>query len=173
MRTPRRFGRLLSLVALVSVLTVVGWTPMAHAATPRVEHGTFSFPVDLIDPFLCPFPLHTTGEVTGDFVAFFDDAGTITRLIIHFSDVLTSSANGVSVTSHERYNEVIVFDDSGNPVSDTSVGLIAHFRLPNGGTIGLDVGRIVEDPLTGDVLFQAGNFQLRSGDTAALCAAFS
>ncbi len=102
----------------------------------------------------------------------FDDAGKISRAIIHFSNEFTVSANGLSLPQTERWNNVILFDDSGNPASETLAGLLVHIRLPHGGTVGLDVGRIVENPTTGDVLFQAGNFQLASGDTAALCAAF-
>ncbi len=169
MHMPRR---LLSIVGVVIAFVFAGWTPAAHAADPPVDHGAFSFPVDETDSFLCPFPLQVTGQVSGHFASFFDDAGNISRAIIHFSNEFTVNANGISLPQTERWNNVILFDDSGNPVSETIAGLLVHIRLPHGRTVGLDVGRIVENPTTGDVLFQAGNFQLASGDTAALCAAF-
>jgi hypothetical protein len=174
MRTPRRFGRLLSLVASVSVLAVVVWAPAAQADTPPVEHGTFSFTVNELDTGLCPFPIQVSGEVSGHFTDFFDDEGTITKSIVHLSNALTLSANGISVpleTGH--WTEVFVFDESGNPITLISTGAIVHMRLPNGGTVGLDVGRVVRDLTTDEVVFRVGNFQLESGDTAAVCAVFS
>lgn len=163
--------RLFFLVGVIGAL-VLGPVPVAQAADTPVDHGAFSFPLDETDSFLCPFPLQISGQVLGSFTSFLDDAGNINKMIIHSSNEFTVSANGVSVPQTERWNDIILFDDSGNPVSETIAGLIVHFRLPHGGTVGLDVGRMVENPMTGEVLFQAGNFQLAGGDTAALCAAF-
>jgi hypothetical protein len=172
MRTPRRFGRLLPLVALVSVFAVVGWAPAAEAQTPP-EHGSFSFPFEETDPFLCPFPLQVSGQVSGHFTDFFDDAGNLTKVIVHFAGTATLSANGESLSGSNRWNLFLLFDESGNVIGETQTGLNSKISLPDGGVVGLDVGRIVFDPTTGEVLFQAGNWQLFSGDTAALCAAFS
>jgi hypothetical protein len=172
MRTPRRFGRLLPLVALVSVLAVVGWAPAAQAQTPP-EHGSFSFSFDEIDPFLCPFPLQVSGQVSGDFTDFFDDAGNLTKSIIHIAATSTLSANGISLPGSEHSNFFLLFDESGNVIGETATGVTDKIHLPDGGVVGINVGRIVFDPTTGEVLFQAGNWQLFSGDTAALCAAFS
>jgi hypothetical protein len=172
MRTPRRFGRLLPLVALVSVLAVVGWAPAAQAQTPP-EHGSFSFSFDEIDTSLCPFPLQVSGQVSGDFTDFFDDAGNLTKSIIHIAATSTLSANGISLPGSEHSNFFLLFDESGNLLGETATGVTDKIHLPDGGVVGINVGRIVFDPTTGEVLFQAGKWQLFSGDTAALCAAFS
>ena len=172
MRTPRRFGRLLPSIALVRVLAVVGWAPAAQAQTPP-EHGRFSFPFEEIDPFLCPFPLQVSGQVSGHFTDFFDDAGNLTRVIVHFAGTAILSANGISLSGSNRTNLFLLFDESGNVIGKPQTGLNSKIKLPDGGVVGLDVGRIVFDPTTGEVLFQAGNWQLFSGDTAELCAAFS
>jgi hypothetical protein len=172
MRTPRRFGRLLPSIALVGVLAVVGWAPAAQAQTPP-EHGSFSFPFEETDPFLCPFPLQVIGQTSGHFTDFFDDAGNLTKVIVHLSSTSTLSANGESLSGSYRWNLFLLFDESGNVIGETQTGLNSKISLPDGGVVGLDVGRIVFDPTTGEVLFQKGNWQLFSGDTADLCAAFS
>jgi hypothetical protein len=65
------------------------------------------------------------------------------------------------------------YQATGNVVGETQTGLNSKIGLPDGGVVGLDVGRIVFDPTTHEVLVQAGNWQLFSSDTAALCAAFN
>jgi hypothetical protein len=132
-----------------------------------------AFPSRRPTPFLCPFPLQVSGQVSGHFTDFFDDAGNLTKVIVHFAGTATLSANGESLSGSNRWNLFLLFDESGNVIGETQTGLNSKISLPDGGVVGLDVGRIVFDPTTGEVLFQAGNWQLFSGDTAALCAAFS
>jgi hypothetical protein len=110
MRTPRRFGRLLPVVALVSVLAMVGWAPAAQART--VVHDSFSFPVDEVIDDLCPFPIQLSGQVSAKVQAFLDDAGNFTKVILHFSNTFTLSANGSSLSGSAHYNEFDVKFDS-------------------------------------------------------------
>ena len=172
MRTPRRFGRLLPVVALVSVLAVIGWAPAAQAST--VVHDSFSFPVDEVIDDLCPFPIQLSGQVSGQVEAFLDDVGNFTKVILHFSNTFTLSANGSSLSGSAHYNEFdIEFDSSGGAPSQViETGLFARLRLPNGGTVSVEAGRIVTDVATDSVVFRAGNLGT-SEDTAAICAALS
>jgi hypothetical protein len=171
MRTPRQVGRLLCLVALVSALAVVGWAPAAQATT--VVHQTFSFPVDDVLTDLCPFPIQSSGQVAGHVEAFYDEAGNFVKVILHFSNTFTLSANGSSLSGNDRYTEFDVgFDGGGAPSTSITAGLRFHIRVPGEGTVTLEAGRIVVDEATDTVVFQTGNFA-PSGDTAALCAALS
>ena len=162
MRTPRRFRRLLPLVALLSVLAVIDLAPGVQAETPRVQHVNFSFPVDFVIDDLCAFPIAVSGEVSGHVTAFIDDEGNFTKVILHFSSALTWSANGTSIpleTGH--WNEFDVgFDGSGAPSQVIETGLLSHLRLPNGRTVGVEAGRIVTDVATDSVIFRAGHSML-------------
>jgi hypothetical protein len=171
MRTPRRFGRLLPVVVLVSVLAVIGWAPAAQART--VVHQTFSFPVDDVIGNVCPFPIQLSGQVSGQVEEFYDDAGNLIKVILHFSNTFTLSANGSSLSESDHVNEFDVgFDGGGAPSTIIIAGLITHIRLPHGGTVVLEAGRIVVDVATNTVVFEAGS-ELSSGEVAALCAALS
>jgi hypothetical protein len=172
MRMPRRFGRLLSVVALVSVLAVVGWAPAAQART--VVHDSFSFPVDEVFEDACPFPVHFSGQVSGQVEAFYDDAGNLIKVILHFSNTFTLSANGSSLPGSTHNNQFDVeFDSAGGAPSQViETGLFARLRLPDGGTVSVEAGRIVTDVATDTIVFQAGNFD-NPRYAAAVCAALS
>ena len=169
---PRRFGRLLPVVALVSVLAMVGWAPAAQAAT--VVHDSFSFSDDEVFEDACPFPVHFSEQVSGQVQEFYDDAGNLIKVIVHFSNTFTLSANGNSLSGSTHKNLFAVeFDSSeGAPSQVIETGLFARVRLPNGGTIGVEAGRIVTDFATDTIVFQAGNFD-NPRSAAAVCAALS
>ena len=124
---------------------------------------------------MCPFPIQLSGQVSAEVEAFLDDAGHFTKVILHFSNTFTLSANGSSLSESAHYNEFDVkFDSSGGAPSQViETGLFAHLRLPNGRTVSLDTGRIVTDVATDSVIFRAGNLGRTSEDIAALCAALS
>src|SRR5512133_1139551 len=129
MGMPRRFGRLLPVVVLVSVLAVIGWAPAAQART--VVHQTFSFPRDDVIDDLCPFPIQLSGQVSGHVEAFYDDAGNFIEVILHFSNTFTLSANGSSLSGNDRYTEFDVgFDGGGAPSTSITAGLSFHIRVP-------------------------------------------
>jgi hypothetical protein len=137
-------------------------------------HDSFSFPVDEVIGDLCPFPIQLSGQVSAEVEAFFDDAGHFTKVILHFSNSFTLSANDSSLSGSAHYNEFDVeFDSAGGaPSTIITVGLIARLRLPHGGTVSVEAGRIIEDVATDSVVFRAGNLGT-SEDTAAICAALS
>jgi hypothetical protein len=145
----------------------------AGAITPRVEQGSFTFPVDEVDTELCGFPVSVQSQATIRFTSFMDAQGNPQRLILHFSiDEGTFSANGVSLTQGSNHNTTtVLFDTSGNPITSTFVGLDLQVFLPSGGVI-IEAGRLVEDGLTETVTFEAGK-RLTTADLDALCGALS
>ena len=144
----------------------------AGATTPRVEQGSFTFPVDEVDTELCGFPISVQSQASIHFTFIFDADGSPLRLILHFSvDEGTFSANGVSLTQGSNHNTTtVLFDSSGNPITATFVGLELQLFLPGGGVV--IAGRLVEDQLTGTFTFEAGN-RLTPADLEALCGALS
>jgi hypothetical protein len=96
----------------------------AGATTPRVEQGSFTFPVDEFDTDLCGFPIRIQSQATIRFTSFLDAQGNPQRLILHLSiDEGTFSANGVSLEQGSNHNTTtVLFDTSGNPITSTFVG---------------------------------------------------
>jgi hypothetical protein len=163
--------RLLGLAALTLGL-VCGVTGSAGATTERVDQGSFTFPVDEVDTGLCGFPISMQGQATIRFTLFSDTQGTPRRLLLHFSVADgTFSANGVSLRQGLNHNTTeILFDSAGNAITVSIVGLTTQVFLPSGAII--EAGRLVEDGLTGTVLFEAGN-RITPEDQQALCGALS
>jgi len=48
--------------------------------------------------------------------------------------------------------------------------LPGHVRLPNGGTVAIEAGRVLTDP-RGNLQFVAGKHQFLEGDLSAFCGA--
>jgi hypothetical protein len=170
--TTRRLVLIGLFVSCISVGSALVTTPAA-AQTSRVEHGSFTFPVDDVDTNLCGFPISIQSQASIHFTLYSDAQGTPVRLIIHFSVADgTFSANGVSLRQGSNHNSTtILFDSSGNPVTATTVGLTTQVFLPGGGVV-IEAGRLVEDALTGTVTFEAGK-RLNPGSLEALCTALS
>jgi hypothetical protein len=162
---------LFAALALTGVITLPAVS--AGATTPRVEQGSFTFPVDEVDTELCGFPISIQSQATIRFTSFLDSQGNPQRLILHFSiDEGTFSTNGVSLRQGSNHNTTtVLFDTSGNPITSTFVGLDLQVFLPSGDVI-IEAGRLVEDGLTGTVTFEAGK-RLTTADLEALCGALS
>jgi hypothetical protein len=162
-------GLFVSLISAGSMLLATS----AQAATPRVEQGSFTFPVDEVDIGLCSFPISVQSQASIRFTSFLSGDGTLQRLILHFSiSEGTVSANGVSLRQGSNHNTTtVLFDASGNPITSTIVGLTTQWFLPGGGMV-IEAGRLVEDGLTGAVTFEAGK-RLTPEVVEALCGALS
>jgi hypothetical protein len=143
----------------------------AAAATPPVEQGSFTFPVDEVDSGLCGFPIRVQSQATVMYTIVFDTAGNPVRLINHFSIAGgTWSANGVTLAQGSNHSTTtLLFDSSGQLSTVTIVGLTVQVFLPGG--VAIEAGRFVEDVATGTETF-VGN-TLTPEDVAALCAALS
>jgi hypothetical protein len=77
----------------------------------------------------------------------------------------------VSLKQGSNHNTTTVsFDSSRNPVTATFVGLELQVFLP--GEVVVIAGRLVEDQLTGNFTFEAGN-RLTPAELEALCGALS
>jgi hypothetical protein len=169
----RRISRLACPVLLAGLLVLAGTA--APAAARTVEHVPFSFPIEETVGDLCNFPVQLHGESSGHVEAFRSDTGGFVKVILHFHNDFTLSANGKSLTERDRFNEFDVnFNGGGAPTQVITSGLFVHIRLPSGGVV-IAAGRVVVDVVTDTVLFEAGNQPLpfSSRDQAALCAALS
>ena len=162
MSGPRRFGRLLALLAFVSILALVA-SP-ASARAPQREVFRFSGSVVVAD---CGGGVTLTETFTdvNTFITFFDASGNPVRVEFHdnFDGVITNSASGN--TYRDPGHVTIVFD-----VVDGSVTFRGEFFAivaPGVGIVVQDTGTLTFDA-DGNIIFQAGPHQMSSG-TADLC----
>jgi hypothetical protein len=162
MSGPRRFGRLLALLAFVSILALVA-SP-ASARAPQREVFRFSGSVVVAD---CGGGVTLTETFTdvNTFITFFDASGNPVRVEFHdnFDGVITNSASGN--TYRDPGHVTIVFD-----VVDGSVTFRGEFFAivaPGVGIVVQDTGTLTFDA-DGNIIFQAGPHQMLTG-TADLC----
>jgi hypothetical protein len=158
---------------LFGVLGVGATAAPAQALT--VNHVRASNPIDETIPAgdICSFAIHVTGVESVRVEDFRDDEGHFVKVNLHFTNTVTISANGQSLTQTTRFNEFDVgFNGGGAPTQVITAGLFEHIRLPDGRVIVIAAGRVVFDVTTDMVTFEAGNLISR-GENAALCAALS
>ncbi len=150
-------------------------TPAAAAAhaSRQVEVVTVdqNFPRD----HGCGFPITEHQSGTFQIATFFNGAGMPTKSIITVRGpyVVTERANGKTLLGVSPFVTKIVYDENGGIRSQVLTGLAVQFRIPHGGVLVLDTGRLVEDA-GGNVLFEAGPHPLHDGTAQArLCAYFA
>jgi hypothetical protein len=113
-------------------------------------------------------------HLSGDRFRFFDDTGALVRVQIHITEENTIANLTTGQTFREgpdHFMQTTLFTDSGPLIVAT--GLAANVfgeRLK-------DVGRVVIDPRTGEILFSAGPHPIREGIEAGtelepFCAVF-
>jgi len=118
---------------------------------------------------LCSFPVTVTASADFTEIDFLDQSGGLTRILFHFMEQDTLSANGITLTGSPYATTVVLtFDSSGTVVSAIGTGVFEDIPLPNG-----------------DVFFSAGRGELLgrpivltpdvgvSGDLGELCAALT
>lgn len=130
--------------------------------TVRVDHG-------------CGFPIFEHQSGTFQIATFFSSAGVPTRSIITVRSpyVVTERAHGKTLVGVSPFVTKTVFDENGDVASVTLTGLSVQFRVPHGGVLVLDTGRLVEDA-DGNVVFEAGPHPLHEGQAQQrLCAYFA
>jgi hypothetical protein len=163
-----------ALIALAA--TVLFASPVAAANGDRVVREEFG-------------PFEILGQVAADCGDFTVLADTVYRG--HATLRFDAAGNLLQISAHERFTEVLYNSNdptkylSSNPQQASNLlvnienstewvaGSIFKFTLPGVGVVLHDVGRLVYDTNTGEVLFQAGPQQYLNGDIAALCAALS
>jgi len=162
--------RLLVVVALACLAAPVAASASASRQVEVIPVDE-TFPVD----HGCGFPIMEHQSGTFQFATFFNSDGVPTKSIItvrsHY--VVTLSANGKTLLGVSPYATKIIYDDAGGVASQTLTGLKGSFRIPHGGVLVLDTGRLVEDA-DGNVVFEAGPHPLHDGTAQArLCDYFA
>jgi hypothetical protein len=163
-----------ALIALAA--TFLFALPVASAGGDRVIRDQFG-------------PFEILGQEAADCGNFTVLADTVFRG--HATLRFDATGNLVQITAHERFTEILY--NSNDPTKFVSsipqetsnllvniekstewvAGASIKFIVPGVGVVLHDVGRLVYDTNTGEVLFQAGPQQYLNGDIAALCAALS
>jgi hypothetical protein len=102
-------------------------------------------------------------HLTGDRFRFFDNDGRLVRVQVHINEDNTITNLDTGETFREgpdNFMQTTLFTDDGPLIVAT--GLAAN--VP--GAQLKDVGRVVIDPLTGDIVFSAGQHPLREAQEA-------
>lgn len=155
-------------VATAAVAAALGPAP-ATAAAP--ETGSFVHEDHFIDEgasVACGFDVHVDvlGKVT--YQVFYSAVGEPTRVQLHGNLEGEFSANGIVLPQIERGQIFLDLTTGG----ERDLGLLFQVRLPGGGVVIADVGRVIFDG-DGNVTFEAGPHPALDGDFAGLCAALS
>jgi len=117
---------------------------------------------------VCGFPDTFTYDVVVKYAFVFDSAGNLKTAITNGTGVATDSANGITLTGQIADNTHYF---NGQYLYE--VGLVDNLRLPQGGVVQRDVGRIVWPVDGGPPIVVDGPHQSLEGDNAALCAALT
>jgi hypothetical protein len=86
---------------------------------------------------------------------------------------ITVSGNDRTARSNQAGPVFIEYDMQGSPTQVRIIGLNVAIVAPGWGVILLDAGRIVIDPVTGEIVFEAGPHQEWHGDYDKLCRYFT
>ena len=162
MQRPRRFGRLLALLAFVSILALVASPASARQPQREVVRESGSF---LAADCGGGVVLTETFTQVQTFTVFFDASGNPIRLqlVANFVGVITNSASGN--TYRDPGHDMVVLDVVSGSV--TIHGEFFAIVAPGVGIVVQDTGRITFDA-DGNIIFQAGPHQMLTG-TADLC----
>jgi hypothetical protein len=158
--------------AIAGLMTAVALlaAPAVRADGPELTHNQpISF--DQFDTTSCSFPFHEIGDGFVSRTVFVDENGIPTRVRTHVNvdGVAVNDANGK--TSQLQENLVIETElDAGER---TWAGIRIKATMPGGGALLIDVGRVIFDVATGEVIFEAGQHQLVHEDFADFCEAMA
>jgi hypothetical protein len=145
--------RTLTAALALCVVAALAGAPAALADQPSTT--TITVNTSFTNPIMsaaCGFPVQQSavGEIR---VTTFSDG----RVVQHRDLTITQSANGLTIVAK---HQVTFFVESGER---TSAGLVALFELPDGGRLAADVGGLVVDLATREVLFEAGPHDVLNG----------
>ena len=162
MRGPRRFGRLLALLAFVSILGLVASPASARKPQREVFPNSGSF---LLEDCGGGVLLTETFTEVVTVTTFFDASGNPIRVQVHanFDGVITNSASG---NTYRDPGHFTVVEDVVNGTV-TFHGEFFAIVAPGVGIVIQDTGRITFDA-DGNVIFQAGPHEVLTG-TADFC----
>jgi hypothetical protein len=117
---------------------------------------------------VCGFPDTFTYDVVVKYAVVLDSTGNLKTFINNGTGVATDSANGITLTGQIADNTHYF-----NGQYQYEVGLVDNLRLPQGGVVQRDVGRIAWPIDGGPPIVVDGPHQSLEGDNAALCAALT
>jgi hypothetical protein len=125
-----------------------------------------------VDSDICAdFGFDVTFVENGTFktTTFYDSEGNVVKSILSNFDVrYTSTATANGKTLSTNYPLVfITYTDA-----DIRVGLRNAYHVPGEGVVLLDAGRLILDPATGEVTFEAGQHEIVEGSVDAFCGYF-
>jgi hypothetical protein len=161
-------------IAFVLVFVLICQSSPARAAPPQFDFVeiVFIFPVEG-----CDFPVQA--ELTGTLRASIhtDKDGNfkmlLERVVRDSQSTYTNLDTGFSISSsHGSGIDKILVEEDGT-ILFVAMGVFDILPVAGQGPIVHDVGRIVVDVLTGELLFSAGQFTVHGpgGNVEALCAA--
>jgi len=157
---------LLSVIVLVAALV---FSSQAGAGGNGTTTYTGQFPESgQIVSDVCGFPDTFTYDVVVKYSIVLDSAGNLKTFITNGTGIATDSANGITLTGQIADNTHYF---NGQDLYE--VGLVDNLRLPQGGVVQRDVGRIVWSINGGPPVVVDGPHQSLEGDNAALCAALT
>lgn len=151
-------------------------SPLATAGGERVLREQFG-PIEFLAQEAADCGSFTVLADTlyrGHATLHFDAKGNLVKIVAHeyFTETLYNSSDpSKSVTSNPQQSANLLVNVEKS--TEWVAGAEVKFTLPGVGVLLHNVGRVVYDTSTGEVLFQAGPHQQLEGDTAALCAALS
>ena len=163
------WNRRLLLVVLTTLLTLTLFTS-AFATKPEF----FTFQVD--DTFVrgeCDgFAVIENVEGTIKISTHFDKDGEFQMEISRYRlrHTFTNSETGESLTSPDVGIDKVTISEDGSVIVAV-IGIVAHIVVPGEGPVYVDVGRIVFNGTTGELLFEAGQHDDFADLLPALCSA--
>lgn len=160
------------LTGIIAIIAL-GSTSTAFAVPPL--KGDFG-PTDFFGLFVADcgtFNVLLDFTEQGHFIVHFDQDGNPVRENVHFNfpnDIYYNSENpDIFLTGNAAQN--FKFDYVNNTLA--IAGLQLKLTVPGHGVVAHEVGRLIVDLVTGEIVFQAGPKDISDGDTAALCAALA
>ena len=157
----------------ISVLILIFFLASFNAQADKPDKYSFEF-LDLGFVADCgDFSVMDDAYIILDNKDFYDKKGNYVRSHLHFTafDDLYNDAypDGIHLTGTAHMNALVSFDKNGDPLW-TQQGIAIKIIVPGYGPLFLDVGRLVWNDATGDLIFSAGkHHDWNFGEIDALC----
>jgi hypothetical protein len=156
------------LLAFALIVLPLAFAGPALAVPPTNEVTTIVDSVTVDSDICADFGFDVTFVENGTFKTrtFYDREGNTVKSVLSNFDVrYTSTATANEKTLSTNYPLVfITYTDA-----DIRVGLRNAYHVPGEGVVLLDAGRLILDPATGEVTFEAGQHELVEGSVEAFC----
>jgi hypothetical protein len=154
---------------IISTLLVLGLLmgtiSLGMAAPPDMRDVHFE--VHIVDDWSCDFPIALDFVFDAREKFFYNEEGELIRFQAHVDRQGTLTNLETGLTLRDPGHSTVFIDMVEG--TQTVVGLNWNINVPGEGVVVLDVGRLVFDLYTGDILFEAGPHQLRGEGPTWLC----